>query len=47
MPVFDKNAAYLWAIIWLGVMIPVLMAAGALLRTHLARKKLDRLLSEE
>ncbi|MEC7291044.1 MAG: hypothetical protein VXW22_13225 [Pseudomonadota bacterium] len=40
MPEFDKNAAYLWAIIGLGVGIPVLLTLYAWLRAKLTKAKL-------
>lgn len=43
MPEFDKNAAYLWTIIGLGVGIPVLLTLYALLRAKLSKAKLQRL----
>ncbi len=43
MPEFDKNAAYLWAIIGLGVGIPVLLTLYAWLRAKLTKAKLQRL----
>ena len=47
MPEFDKNAAYLWAIIALGIGVPVLMTGFALLRSRLAKQRLNRLEASE
>jgi len=43
MPEFDKNAAYLWTIIGLGIAVPVLLSAYALLRAKLSKDRLKRL----
>lgn len=47
MPEFDKNAAYLWAIIGLGIAIPVLMTAYALMRAKLSKARLEKMQSRE
>ena len=47
MPEFDKNAGFLWAIILLGVLIPLLLTGFAWLRAHFAHKRLQRLQSED
>jgi len=40
---FDKNAAYLWAIIGLGLAVPLLLTVYAVLRSKLAKARLARL----
>ena len=47
MPEFDKNAAYLWAIIGLGIAIPAVMTVYALLRAKLSKARLNRLQNRE
>ena len=47
MPDFDKNAAYIWAIIALGLATPALLAAYSHLREFLARRRLQRMRGEE
>ena len=47
MPEFDKNAAYLWAIIGLGLALPTLLIAYSHIRLALARRRLDRLRDAE
>ncbi|MEL6829240.1 MAG: hypothetical protein AAFO63_03790 [Pseudomonadota bacterium] len=47
MPEFDKNAAYLWAIISLGLALPTLLIAYSHVRLALARRRLERLRKAE
>lgn len=47
MPEFDKNAAYLWAIVLIGLIVPALLAAYALVRVRLNRARLERLNAQE
>ena len=47
MPDFDKNAAYIWAIVALGLATPILLSAYSHLREILARKRLQRMRGEE
>lgn len=47
LPEFDKNAAYLWAIISLGLALPILMVAYSHIRLVLARRRLDQLRNTE
>ena len=44
---FDKNAAYLWALIGLGIGVPFLLAIYALLRAKLSKARLMRLQDHE
>ncbi len=46
LPEFDKNAAFIWAIIALGIGLPILLAIYAGLRARLARRRLERLREE-
>jgi len=43
MPDYGDDAVFVWAITVLGLATPLLMAGFAFLRTHLAKRKLDRL----
>lgn len=43
MPEFDKNAAYIWTIVVIGLIVPLALAAFASARVHLAKKRLERL----
>ena len=47
MPEFDKNAAYIWALIMLGVGLPIVLAIYASIRERLARRRLERMRSED
>ncbi|MEL7032667.1 MAG: heme exporter protein CcmD [Pseudomonadota bacterium] len=47
MPEFDKNASYIWAIVIIGVGVPILLSAYAALRARMARARLERLQSQE
>ena len=47
MPEFDKNAAFLWAIIVMGTAVPFLLAVYALMRARLSKAKLLRLQNRE
>jgi len=47
MPDFGDDAAYVWSITILGLVLPVLMAGLSLLRVHMAKARLDRLKQED
>jgi hypothetical protein len=47
MPVFDKNAAFIWAIILLGLAVPALLGVYSHVRLGLARRRLARLRATE
>lgn len=47
LPEFDKNAAYLWAIISLGLALPILLIAYSHIRLALAERRLARLRETE
>jgi len=47
MPEFDKNAGYIWAIVAIGVIVPVALTAYAVIRAQLSKARLDRLQSHE
>ncbi|MEM7459331.1 MAG: hypothetical protein AAF331_07690 [Pseudomonadota bacterium] len=47
MPEFDKNAGYIWAIVMIGVVVPILLSAYAVLRSRMARARLERLQNQE
>lgn len=47
MPEFDKNAAFIWAIVALGVALPVLLGVYASVRAGLAKRRLERLQRED
>ncbi|MEO1553448.1 MAG: hypothetical protein AAFR82_05890 [Pseudomonadota bacterium] len=47
MPEFDKNAGYIWAIVIIGVGVPVLLSLYAAMRSRRARARLERLQSQE
>lgn len=47
MPEFDKNAGYIWAIVIIGVGVPILLSVYAALRARMARARLERLQSQE
>ena len=44
---FDKNAPYLLTIVALGLSVPLLLTAYALLRARLSKARLERLQSKE
>ncbi len=43
MPEFDKNAAYIWTIVAIGLIVPLALAVFAAARVYLAKKRLERL----
>jgi len=43
LPEFDKNAAFIWAIIGLGLALPILLATYAAVRERLAKRRLERM----
>ena len=43
LPEFDKNAAFIWAIIGLGLALPILLALYAAVRERLAKRRLERM----
>lgn len=43
VPEFDKNAAYIWVIVALGVLAPMAMAVFASVRLRMAKQRLERL----
>lgn len=43
LPEFDDNAAYIWAIVAIGVAVPALLGLYAGARARLARRRLERL----
>lgn len=43
IPVFDDNAAFIWAIYLIGFAVPVALAIYCGLRARLARRRLERL----
>lgn len=47
MPDFGDDAAYVWSITILGLVLPVLMAGLSLLRVHMSKARLDRLKQED
>lgn len=47
LPEFDKNAAYIWTIIALGVALPILLAVYASLRVSAAKRRLQRLQDDD
>ncbi len=47
MPDFGDDAAYVWSITILGLVVPVLMAGLSLLRVHMSKARLDRLKQED
>ena len=47
MPDFGDDAAYVWSITILGLILPVLMAGLSLLRVHMSKARLDRLKQED
>lgn len=47
MPEFDKNAGYIWAIVMIGVVVPILLSVYAAMRARLARARLERLQAQE
>ena len=47
MPDFGDDAAYVWSITILGLVLPVLMAGLSLLRVHISKARLDRLKQED
>lgn len=47
MPEFDKNAAYIWAIVLIGLIVPALLAAYAFAKVKMARARLTRLQAQE
>jgi hypothetical protein len=46
LPVFEQNAAYIWAIYAIGAVVPVGLTVFALMRARLAKHRLDRLQAE-
>lgn len=42
MPDFDKNAGYIWAIVLIGVIVPLLLAVYAAARARMAKARLER-----
>lgn len=47
LPVFENNAAYIWAIFIIGLAVPVLLGCYAGLKARLARHRLERLQAGE
>lgn len=47
MPEFDKNAAYIWTIVLIGVIVPALLGVYATIRARQAKARLDRLKAQE
>lgn len=47
MPEFDKNAAYIWTIVLIGVIVPALLSLYAVVRARQAKARLDRLKAQE
>ena len=47
MPVFDKNGAFVWVIILLGLGVPLVLAIYSHVRLLLAQRRLDRLRDSE
>ncbi len=43
MPEFDKNAAYIWVLVGLGLALPLLLAVYTNVRVKLAKRRLERL----
>ncbi len=43
LPEFDKNAAFIWTIIGLGLALPVFLAVYAAIRERLAKRRLERM----
>ncbi|WP_018149216.1 heme exporter protein CcmD [Henriciella marina] len=46
LPVFEQNAAYIWAIYVIGFIVPVGLTVFALMRARIAKRRLDRLQAE-
>jgi len=47
LPEFDKNAGYLWTIVAIGVIVPVLLSLYAGLRARAAKARLERLQNQD
>lgn len=47
MPEFDKNAAYIWAMVVLAVIVPALLGLFAFVRAHHSKSRLERLRAQE
>lgn len=47
LPEFDKNAGYIWAIVIIGFMTPLLLSVYVWLRAKAAKARLDRLEAQE
>ncbi len=47
MPEFDKNAGYIWTIVAIGVVVPLLMLAYSMIKVSLAKRRLERLEADE
>ena len=47
MPEFDKNAGYIWAIVMIGVVVPILLSVYAAFRARMARARLERLQAQD
>ncbi len=46
IPVFEQNAAFIWAIYAIGAVVPVGLFVYALIRARIAKRRLDRLQAE-
>lgn len=43
----DKNAAFLWSIIIMGIALPFLLGLYSIIRVRLAKSRLDRMREEK
>lgn len=46
-PEFDKNAAYIWAIVGLGIALPIMLTIYTQIRLRLSLRRLERYRSIE
>ncbi|GEM_PF-2275169 len=42
LPEFDKNAGYIWAIVGLGIILPVILTIYTQIRVRLSLRRLER-----
>ena len=47
MPDFDKNAGYIWAVVVIGLVVPIMMGIYATARARAAKARLERLQAED
>ena len=46
LPVFDDNAAFIWTIYAIGLIVPLGLLGYCLMRARLAKRRLERLQAE-